>query len=81
MPSRTRSILAAVALAAAVGAGGCSSSGQGRSTSDWRYRSPSDGRVGVGDSLGNALFLRHVQLAKAAQFEGSPMFASVNTEN
>ncbi|MCA9288525.1 MAG: hypothetical protein KDA05_08065 [Phycisphaerales bacterium] len=80
MPRRARSIVAALALAAALGVGGCSSFGQGRSTSDWRYQSPGDGRVGVGDSLGNALFLRHVQLAKAAQFEGSPVFASVPTD-
>ena len=79
MTRRTRTIVAAVALTAAVGAGGCSSSGEGRSTSDWRYHSPNDGRVGVGDSLGNALFLRHVQLAKAAQFKGAPVFATVPT--
>jgi len=36
--------------------------------------------VGIGDSLGNALFLRQVQLAKSAQFNSSPVYAAETTE-
>ena len=52
---------------------GCST--YSASQSQWQAEPPQI-RAGIGDSLGNALFLRHVQLAKSVQFHTAPTYAS-----
>ena len=49
---------------------------QTSTASDWRAAPPPPIRAGVGDSLGNALFMRQIQLAKSLQFQTAPSFAS-----
>ncbi len=73
--SRRSTLILATAPIACLGLiSGCST--YTASGSDWRSAPPPQIRAGIGDSLGNALFLRHVQLAKSAQFQTSPQFAS-----
>jgi hypothetical protein len=77
--ARVRLCLALAGLALTVG--GCKSDTQSSySTSQWATSHSPTIRHGVGDSLGNALFLRQVQLAKSAQFQGAPVYAAETTE-
>lgn len=69
---RTIAALAVASIACLVN--GCSTYTASRS--DWRSAPPPPIRAGIGDSLGNALFLRQIQLAKSAQFQTSPAYAS-----
>ena len=52
----------------------------GYSTSQWAAQPAPTIRTGMGDSLGNALFLRQAQIAKAQQFGETPTYASEITE-
>lgn len=79
--SRPRAALVLAASSVAVlAATGCATSRSSYSTSDWRTAPAPQVRAGVGDSLGNALFLRHVQLAKSIQFHTAPTYASELTD-
>lgn len=74
-PSRRASLILATAPIACLGlVSGCTSYSASRS--DWRSAPPPQIRAGIGDSLGNALFLRDVQMAKSVQFQTSPQYAS-----
>lgn len=77
--SRVRLTLALAGLALACA--GCKSDTQSAySTSQWATSHSPMIRAGVGDSLGNALFLREVQVAKAAQFQDAPTYAAETAE-
>lgn len=82
LPRPTRRACPTIALAAlALALGGCKSNTQSMySTSQWATAPSPTIRAGVGDSLGNALFLRDVQLAKSAQFQNAPTYAVETTE-
>lgn len=74
-----RVVIPVAVLGVAAGLGGCKAESS-YSTSQWSTQSAPPLRQGVGDSLGTALFLRQVQLAKSVQFQTSPTFASETTE-
>jgi hypothetical protein len=77
--TRVRLTLALTGLALVCA--GCKSDTQSSySTSQWATAPSPTLRTGVGDSLGNALFLRQAQLAKSAQFGDAPMYAAETTE-
>ncbi len=71
---RTIAALAVAPIAVLALGTGCAS--QTSTASDWRAAPPPPIRAGVGDSLGNALFMRQIQLAKSLQFQTAPSFAS-----
>lgn len=73
--ARRRTIAALVVAPAAclVLGTGCTSASY--SASEWRAAPPAPIRAGIGDSLGNALFLRQIQLAKSVQFQTAPGYA------
>lgn len=73
-PRRRVPLLVAIApMACLAPLTGCQTTSN--TTSDWRAAPPPQIRVGVGDPLGNALFLRQVQTAKAVQFGTAPAYA------
>lgn len=74
-----RVLIPVAVLGVAAGLGGCRSESS-YSTSQWSSQSATPLRQGVGDSIGTALFLRQVQLAKSVQFQTSPSFAAGATE-
>jgi hypothetical protein len=74
---RTVALLAVAPVACLTLGTGCST--YTASASDWRA-SPPPIRAGIGDSLGNALFLRQIQLAKSVQFQTAPTYATQTQE-
>lgn len=78
-PNARHTLVALGAAATCALATGCST-GSSYNTSQWAAQPALQIRAGIGDSLGNALFLRQVQLAKSVQFQTSPTFAAELTE-
>ena len=75
-----RPALLLVGSAALLSVGTGCSTGSSYQTSHWATAPAPQIRTGIGDSLGNALFLREVQLAKSAQFHSGPTFAAETTD-